>query len=176
MLNYSAPMGEQDIIDELVAQWRQERPDLGDEAFEAMSTIGRLTRIGLLLAPLIERVYAAHGVGRGDFDVLAALRRQGEPFTLTPTAMARLLIISPGAMTNRLDRLEAAGHVKRQHDPDNRRSVLVTLTPDGRTLVDTVLRAHVENQKHLLSAFSPGERKRLDSALRRLLEALAQES
>ncbi len=176
MLNYSAPMDDQDVIDGLVAQWRLERPDLGDEAFDAMSTIGRLTRIGLVLAPLIERTYAAYGLGRGEFDVLAALRRQGPPFTLTPTAMARLLMLSPGAMTNRLDRLESAGHVTRLHDPDNRRSVLVTLTSAGRELVDTVLQAHVENQKQLLGALSPTERRRLDSALRRLMGELVKES
>ena len=161
------------MIDEAVGQWRRERPDIADNAFDALTTIARLTRIGRVLGPLIERVFVARGLGRGEFDVLATLRRQGDPFTMTPSAMARLLLLSPGAMTNRLDRLEAAGHVERAHDPDNRRSVLVTLTPGGRALVDEALEAHLENEQELLSSLSPAERQRLDTALRRLLDALA---
>ena len=165
-------MAAADIIDELVDQWRLARPDLDAEAFDAMATIGRMTRIGLVLAPRLEPVFAEHGLVRGEYEVLAGLRRIGEPFTATPSVMARLLVLSPGAMTNRLDRLEAAGHVRRAHDPDNRRSVLVTLTPQGRALVDTVLEAHLENEKGLLSTLSAADRRRLDSALRRLLCAL----
>ncbi|WP_375484099.1 MarR family winged helix-turn-helix transcriptional regulator [uncultured Jatrophihabitans sp.] len=165
-------MGDPDIIDNMVAEWRSARPDLDDEAYDAMGTVGRLTRVGLLLAPLIDRVLAERGLGRGEFDVLATLRRQGEPFTMTPTTMSRLLILSPGAMTNRLDRLEAGGHVQRAHDPVNRRSVLVTLTPAGRALVDEALDAHTANERQLLDALSPTERRRLDAALRRLLHVL----
>ena len=165
-------MDDRDIIDEMVEEWRSARPDLDDEAYDAMGTVGRLTRVGLLLAPLIERVLAERGLGRGEFEVLATLRRQGEPFTMTPTAMSRLLILSPGAMTNRLDRLESAGHVQRAHDPTNRRSVLVTLTTSGRELVDEALDAHVANERKLLDALSPTERRRLDTALHRLLDVL----
>lgn len=165
-------MDDRDIIDELVEEWRLERPELGDEAYEAMTTMARLLRVGLVLAPLLERVFTARGLGKGEFDVLATLRRQGDPFTMTPSTMARLLLLSPGAMTNRLDRLDNAGHVRRAHDPHNRRSVLVTLTPDGRALVDEALEAHLANEQQLLGALSPAERRRLDASLRRLLGTL----
>ena len=165
-------MGDRDIIDELVEQWRSERPELGDEAYEAMSTVARLLRVGLVITPLLERVFTERGLGKGEFDVLATLRRQGAPFTMTPSTLARLLLLSPGAMTNRLDRLESAGHVRRAHDPHNRRSVLVTLTADGRRLADEALEAHLENEQTLLAALTPAERRRLDTALRQLLGAL----
>ncbi|WP_375504359.1 MarR family winged helix-turn-helix transcriptional regulator [uncultured Jatrophihabitans sp.] len=165
-------MDERDIVDELVEQWRHVPPHLGDEAYEAMATIGRLTRIGLLLAPLIERTFASYDIARGEFDVLGTLLRQGRPYTTTPTVMARLHMLSPGAMTNRLDRLEKAGYVQRAHDPDNRRSVLVSLTPRGRELAETALEAHVQNEKQLLSVLNLTDRRRLDTALRRFLNAL----
>ncbi len=169
-------MGETDLIDELVDQWRLARPDLPDDIFDALATIGRLVRIGTVLAPLLERAFVDQGIGRGEYEVLAALRRLGEPFTATPSAMARLLMLSPGAMTNRLDRLEAVDYLRRAHDPDNRRSVLVTLTPAGRTAADTALEAHLANSKKLLSTINASDRRRLDSSLRRLLTVLAEET
>jgi DNA-binding MarR family transcriptional regulator len=159
-------------VDELIGQWRAERPDLGDGAYEAMATIGRLGRIAAILGPLVERVFAEHGLGRGEFDVLAALRRSGTPFTLTPSVLSRTLMLSPGAMTNRLDRLEDAGHVHRALDPDNRRSMHVSLTASGRSLVDTVVDAHVTNEQALLAGLSATERRRLDAALRDLLDTI----
>lgn len=172
-LNYSPPMGERDLIDELVDEWRLERPDIDDDAYDAMGTIGRLARIARVLGPLIEQVFTGLGLGRGEFEVLATLRRQGEPFTMTPTAIARLVLLSPGAMTNRLDRLESAGYLERAHDPDNRRSVLVTLTPAGRELADKAMDAHATNELQLLASLGTAERRRLDTALRRMLDALA---
>lgn len=169
-------MADRDLIDELVDQWRLTRPDLDDDAYEAMATIGRLARIGVVLNPLLERAFTAYGIGRGEYEVLATLRRQGEPFTATPSAMARLLMLSAGAMTNRLDRLEAADYLRRAHDPHNRRSVLVTLTPAGREVADAALEAHLANGQKLLSTINAADRRRLDSSLRRLLTVLADDS
>ena len=91
------------------------------------------------------------------------------PFVMTPTDLARLLMLSPAGMTNRLDRLEAAGHIERRADPGDRRSSLVVLTPAGRAVVDAAVTDHVDNERELLSVLSPSERAALDRALRRLL-------
>lgn len=108
----------------------------------------------------------------GEFDVLAALRRSGSPFTLTPTVLARTLMLSPAAMTNRLDRLEKAGLVTRAIDPGNRRSMRVSLTDPGRTRVDEAVTEHVANEVRLLSGLSATDRRRLDDILRRPLASL----
>ncbi|WP_345423549.1 MarR family transcriptional regulator [Pseudonocardia xishanensis] len=159
----------EDAIDDIADQWRRERPDLGEEGLAAMALFGRLGRLAQVAGPLVGRTFARHGMGTGDFDVLAALRRSGEPYTLTPTALARTLMLSPAAMTNRLDKLEAAGRVERKLDPDNRRSMLVSLTAAGRELVDAVVGEHVANERALLSVLTAADRARLDTLLGRLL-------
>ncbi len=161
-----------DAVDRLVDQWRRERPDLDDDGLDAMATIGRLGRLAAVAGPLVDRVFARHGLRTGEFDVLAALRRSGEPFVLTPSELARTLMLSAAAMTNRLDRLEMAGHVDRRLDPNNRRSILVSLTGTGRALVDDVVTEHVANERTLLSSLGPDDRQALDDLLRRLLAGL----
>ena len=165
-------MTDPDAVDRLVAQWRKERPDLDGEGLDAMATIGRLGRLAAVAGPLVDRVFARHGLRTGEFDVLAALRRSGDPYVLTPSELARTLMLSAAAMTNRLDRLETAGHVDRRLDPDNRRSILVTLTGTGRELVDTVVTEHVANERALLAALGPDDRRALDDILRRLLAGI----
>jgi DNA-binding MarR family transcriptional regulator len=155
-----------DHVDELIDQWRSQRPDLD---LDPMATFGRLGRVMTHAGRSIEGVFARHGLNVGEFDVLAALRRAGDPFVMTPTDLSRLLMLSPGGMTNRLDRLEAAGHVSRRPDPDDRRSSLVVLTPAGRVVVDEAVADHVDNERQLLAVLSPTERTALDRALRRLL-------
>jgi DNA-binding MarR family transcriptional regulator len=164
--------GVEDAIDGIVDQWRRERPDLAEEDLAAMALFGRLGRVAQVAGPLVGRTFARHGLGTGEFDVLAALRRSGEPYTLTPTTLARTLMLSPAAMTNRLDRLEAAGRVERRLDPGNRRSMLVTLTDAGRAAVDEVVAEHVANERELLSVLSESDRVRLDVLVRRLLAGL----
>ncbi|MHA6785111.1 MarR family winged helix-turn-helix transcriptional regulator [Pseudonocardia saturnea] len=162
-------MAEPDAVDRVLDQWRRERPDLD---LDAMGTIGRLGRLAAVAGPLVEAGLAAHRLTTGEFDVLAALRRDGAPFTLTPTVLARSLMLSPAAMTNRLDRLEAAGLVTRELDRDNRRSVRVALTAEGRARVDAAVTDHVANEERLLAALSREERQRLDDLLRTLLAGL----
>lgn len=168
-VKYPSPV---DAVDRYIAQWRAERPDL---PLDAMGTFGRLGRLLGVAGPLIERVFAAHGLTTGDFDVLASLRRSGEPWTLTPSVLARGLMLSPAAMTNRLDRLEAAGLVDRALDPDNRRSMRVSLTAQGRATVDAAVTEHVANEERLLDALTADERRTLDHLLRTLLAALEAE-
>ena len=165
--NYTAGVAS-DPVEEMIEQWRRERPDLGPDV-AAMGTIGRLGRFVALAGRRIDAVFAAHGLTTGEFDVLAALRRSGAPHVLTPTALARTLMLSPAGMTNRLDRLEAAGHIARRPDPGDRRSSLVVLTPGGRDLVDAAVTDHVANEAQLLAALDPDRRAALDDALRTLL-------
>lgn len=160
----------EDDVDRHIAQWRTERPDL---PLDAMATFGRLGRVMGLAAPAIEAVFARHGLTTGEFDVLAALRRSGDPFTLTPTVLARAMMLSPAAMTNRLDRLETAGLVSRALDPGNRRSMRVALTARGREVVDAAVTDHVANEERLLSVLGEADRAALDRAVRLLVAGLA---
>lgn len=159
-------MAERDVVDALVEQWRAQRPDL---ELAPMATIGRLGRVMVHLGNAIETVFAEHGLTTADFDVLAALRRAGEPFTMRPTDLSRLLMLSPAGMTNRLDRLDAAGLVHRSPDPDDRRSWSIALTDQGRELVDAAVTDHVANEARLLEPLTASQRRTLDAALRRLL-------
>jgi DNA-binding MarR family transcriptional regulator len=158
-----------DVVDELVDQWRRERPDLGDDALAAMGTIGRMGRLHAHASRAIDAVFARHGLVTGEFDVLAALRRSGPPHAATPGALARTLMLSPAGMTNRVDRLEAAGLVAREADPEDRRSSRVVLTERGRAVVDAAVADHVAGEVALLAAVAPGDRAALDRALRALL-------
>ena len=158
-----------DHVDALVAQWREQRPDLD---LAPMATIGRLGRLHALASARIEAVLREHGLGIGEFDVLAALRRAGEPFAMAPSALARLVMLTAAGMTNRVDRLVAAGLVEREPDPDDRRSVVVRLTPEGRALVDAAVTDHVANEARLLEPLSERERETLDRLVRKLLSGL----
>ncbi len=166
-------MVQRDAVDEIVAQWRRERPDL---EVEAMAIVGRLGRLQLVAQRAIEAVFTEHGLQRGEFDVLAALRRSGEPFELNPSVLADTMMLSRAGMTGRLDRLESAGLVRRVADAGDRRAVRVALTAAGRALVDEVVTAHSENETRLLSVLSAKDRRDLDRILRVLLGSLEEEA
>ena len=154
----------------MVESWRAARPDL-DADLEAMGTFGRLGRLGGVAGRAIEAVFERHGLSTGEFDVLAALRRAGAPYSLTPGDLSRGLMLSPGGMTNRIDRLEAAGWVRREPSPDDRRSLRVVLTDEGLALVDAAVTDHVANEAQLLAHLTAPQRQALDDALRTLLAA-----
>jgi len=157
-----------DAVDRWVFQWRQERPELD---FRPMALMGRLGRVAGALTRAVESTLQAHGLSLGEFDVLATLRRSGAPHELTPTDLARATMLSPGAMTNRLDRLEERGLVERVLDRADRRSFLVRLTAHGRVLVDRAVEDHLANEKALLSPLTRAEQQALDRLMRKLLEA-----
>jgi DNA-binding MarR family transcriptional regulator len=158
-----------DAVDRLLEQWRRERPDLD---LSAMGVLGRLAQVTLALNAAVERVFAAHGLRRGEFDVLAALRRLGPPYTLIPSELADALMVSRAGMTNRLDRLEAAGLVERSLDPADRRSFRVALTDTGREVIDATLTEHAANIAGLVSSLTPEEARALERALRKLLRSV----
>lgn len=163
---------EPDFVDELVGQWGQERPDLD---LQAMATLGRLARLHALVLRSVEDVLAQHGLQLGEFDVLATLRRRGAPYTAKPSEIARTLMLSPAGVTSRLDRLEALGFVRREPDPEDRRSVTVALTDEGRALIDAAITDHVANEARLLEPLSARERATFNDLLRKLLAAFEAE-
>ncbi len=161
---------ELDKIDHILNQWRQESPQLDASA---LAIVGRVLRIARLLEKHREMVLAKYGLSVWSFDVLATLRRQGPPYQLKPTDLYGLLMLSSGAMTNRIDRLEKDDIVVRHRDPDDRRGVMVRLTPNGIALADRVIPVLLTSEQQLLSQFtSPGDRDSLIALLRQVLVAL----
>ncbi len=163
-------MDERDDVDEILAQWRRERPDL-DPA--AIGIVGRVSRLARELDQRLEPVYREHGLESGWHDVLAALRRAGPPYRLRPTELTSALMLTSSGTTKRLDRLEQAGLVARSPDPGDRRGTLITLTAGGRRLIDTVTGAHLENERRLVAALTVSEQRRLADLLRKLQIGLA---
>jgi DNA-binding MarR family transcriptional regulator len=155
-----------DHIQAVIEQWAAETPALDRSAF---AVIGRISRLANLLAPELDQVFADYDLTGGEFDVLAALRRAGPPYRLTPTSLRKAVLLSSGGMTKRLAGLENRGLVRREAEAGDRRLRAVTLTPDGRRLVDAVLPDHTANEERLLRDLNSSERRELA----RLLEKLA---
>lgn len=162
-------MDKTDYVDQLIRQWERERPALD---VTPMGIIGRISRLSRILERQIEEVFATHGLQGGRFDVLAALVRAGKPNRLTPTELYNSLLISSGAITNRIDRLEADGLVERVPSGSDRRSTPVQLTAIGRKRLDAALREHLENEQRLIASLSPEERSVLSILLRSWLTSL----
>ncbi|GAB1641908.1 MarR family winged helix-turn-helix transcriptional regulator [Krasilnikovia sp. MM14-A1259] len=154
-------------VDRIIAQWSHERPELDTTA---MSIFGRIYRLARLSGDEVERAYGRHGIGRPEFDVVATLRRAGEPFQLSPGALAASMMLSSGGTTARLDRLEKAGLVSRSPDPHDRRGVLVSLTTEGRRVADAAVGAGLAEQQRLLSHLTPAQQRDLDALLRAALD------
>lgn len=159
-------MHQGDHVDHLLAQWHAQLPGLDPSP---MAVISRVSRLGRIFDRRVEEVFAKYGLNQSQFGVLAALRRAGPPYCLSPTELYNSLLISSGAMTNRLERLETAGFIRRLPDPEDGRSMLVALTPAGKRLVERVLEPHYANGRRLLSALDEEEREQLAALLRRLL-------
>ncbi|SCE88835.1 DNA-binding transcriptional regulator, MarR family [Micromonospora purpureochromogenes] len=159
---------DRDDVDLIVEQWRRERAGMRPEP---MAVFGRIYRLARIVGDAQERVYADWGIGRGEFDVLAALRRSGEPYTLAPKELAAALMLTSGGMTGRLDRLERAGLLRRAPDPADRRGLRVTLTDTGRRAVEEAAEAGLTVQRRILDALPPADQTRLGDLLRALLAA-----
>jgi DNA-binding MarR family transcriptional regulator len=153
----------------VLEQWRREAPQLDRSPF---GVVGRISRLGQLLQAELEPIFVAHGVNAGEFDVLAALRRTGRPYRLSPTELSTALIITSGGMTKRLNALEARGLIRREPDPSDGRSTAVALTREGKRLVEAVLPEHVANERRLLGELSNKQRAELAGLLETLAIAL----
>ncbi len=155
-----------DEVDDLVDAWGRERGDLDLAPVEVFSRISRLAR-HLDLAR--RDAFTAHGIESWEFDVLAALRRAGAPYELSPGRLLRETLVTSGTMTNRVDRLTARGLVERLPDPRDRRGVLVRLTMDGKSAVDGAFEALLAAESDLLADLPEHDRTRLAGLLRSLL-------
>ncbi|AJT40694.1 MarR family winged helix-turn-helix transcriptional regulator [Psychromicrobium lacuslunae] len=151
-----------DHVARIQAQWRQERPELD---VSPQGVIGRLHRLAGFLSEELAVVYQRFGLGEGDFDVLAALRRAGAPFERAPGELASFTMVTTGAITKRIDRLERAGLVSRRVSESDGRARVVGLTDAGRQLIDQAFTEHMKNEHRLLSVLSEPDAKELERLL-----------
>ncbi|MDR2929380.1 MAG: MarR family transcriptional regulator [Propionibacteriaceae bacterium] len=159
----------QDQVDKIMQEWERERPDID---VSPMAILGRITRLEPLIISKLVPVFAEHNMDFPAFDVLAALRRSGEPYELTPGELATSMMVTPGAVAQRLTRMELAGFITRRHDNPDRRKVTVALTPKGREAIDAAIVDHCVNEEEIISIYTDEEKEILTGLLRRLLSTL----
>ena len=162
-----------DAVDAIIAMWARERPEI-DVA--PMGVIGRISRLSRLLDKELKDFFGGHGLEFWEFDVLATLRRSGAPYELSAGALLKTAMVTSGAITNRVDRMENKGLVQRLPDPEDRRGVRIRLTPAGLELIDDLLPKHVDNERRLLSALGADDRAALADLLRTLATGLGDTS
>jgi DNA-binding MarR family transcriptional regulator len=158
-----------DLVDRLLSAWERSRPDFDMRTFQVTA---RLSRIGEHLARRQEAAFGRFGLGRGEVGLLSALRVSGPPHRLSPTRLARGLMLSSAGVTSRIDRLERRGYVRRLADPNDRRGVIIELTDEGIAAVDAAVEAGIASDRQLLDRIDPEEREALERLLRRLLAGL----
>jgi DNA-binding MarR family transcriptional regulator len=153
-------------VDSIVEQWAKERPDLDASG---KHVTGRVVRLASLFQRAFAERFREAGLGEGAYGVLAALRRSGPPYELTPTALAQHRMMTSGGMTPVIDGLERQGLVERVPNPADRRGSLVRLTRSGRAAVDRAMAMHAEAEQELVAGLGPREREQLARLLRKLL-------
>jgi DNA-binding MarR family transcriptional regulator len=158
--------GMRDEVDHLIEAWKRERADLD---LRPMQVLSRVSRLSHHLDRARRQAFAEHDLESWEFDVLAALRRAGAPYQLSPGRLIRETLVTSGTMTNRVDRLARRGLVERSPDPHDRRGVLVQLTPAGRRTVDGALAGLLERERQLLAGLDPADQLRLADLLRALV-------
>lgn len=166
-------MSTPDEVDRIVDAWQQERPDLDVAPLQVLSRVSRLARH---LDIARREAFAVNDLEPGEFDVLAALRRTGKPYALTPSALISQNLVTSGTMTNRIDRLESKDLVARMPDPTDGRGVLVQLTQSGKSAVDRALEELLSREKSLLATVSKVDREKLASVLRDIVLPFDEES
>jgi len=157
---------ESDHVARIQAEWARERPDLD---VSPQGVIGRLHRLAAHLTAELVAVYARHGLGEGEFDVLATLRRAGSPYERAPGELAEHTMVTTGAMTKRIDRLAEAGLVERRAAEGDGRRRIVALTPRGVAVIDAAFADHMANEHRLLAQLPPADRAALEPLLTRWL-------
>lgn len=162
-----------DGVDRILEQWANERPELDTEA---MGVLGRIQRTAAAASAAMGRSFAHYDMTGADFDVLATLRRSGEPYALSPGQLTETLMLTSGGMTGRLKRLERTGLVERTDNPADGRGRKVTLTSEGFRLIDAALDAAVATQNRLLSGMPKRRRQQLSDLLREALAVVSQEA
>ncbi|MFA0439075.1 transcriptional regulator [Vibrio sp. 10N.286.49.C2] len=155
-----------DAVDRVVAQWAKEKPDLETEP---MAMMGRMMRLAKYMENQVAEVHKKYDLKMGEFDVLATLRRSGTPYQLTPSELIDSMMLTSGAMTNRLDKLESKGYISRAHSEEDRRSVRVKLTCGGLVLIDKMIEEHVDVQRELVQSLSKPQKKNVNQLLKHWL-------
>ncbi|WP_114285216.1 MarR family winged helix-turn-helix transcriptional regulator [Candidatus Halocynthiibacter alkanivorans] len=151
-------------------QWHRQLPDLD---LRPMAMLGRLNQASMLIMrDNLEPVFKSHGLVSGEFDVLSTLRRAGAPYALTPTELFESTMITSGGMTARLDRLEKRGLLSRAPNPNDRRGTIVSLTADGKDLLEAALADHVVNLERIAASLNEDEQKQLSALLAKLIKGL----
>lgn len=166
------PTDASDRVARIQQEWARERPDVD---VSPQGIIGRLHRVAASLTDELATVFRAHGISAGEFDVLAALRRAGDPFERTPTELAESTMITSGGLTKRVDRLEDAGLVQRRPSERDGRGRVVALTEAGRVLVDEAFTRHMANEHRLVGLLDEADRRALERALTHWLARLPDE-
>ena len=159
---------EVDVVDRITEQWREVRPDVDTSPIEI---VGRISRLSRLIDRRLGENFTDHGIEDWMYDVIATLYRSGEPHQLSAGELVRRTMVTTGAMTNRVDRLETLGLVRRAAAKD-RRKVIVQLTDDGRRMVEKVVDSHLDTERSIIGALSATAQRRLATDLRTLLLAL----
>jgi DNA-binding MarR family transcriptional regulator len=167
-----APGMADDPVERIVQQWAAVHPELDTTP---MTVMGRVHRLSAAVSARVEHHFREHGIGRGDYDVLASLRRAGDPAVLTPGELCSGLLLSSAGVTGRLDRLERSGLVRRRPNPHDGRGVLVELTAEGRRLVDQLVAEDMQRQAAWMAVLGAREREVLTRALRKLLDAVEEQ-
>jgi DNA-binding MarR family transcriptional regulator len=169
----AAGLGEditRDVVDRLIAKWREARPDLDPSPLEV---VGRVIVLAQHLERSVENALEKHGLTLGQFDILATLRRHGKKGGLTPTQLLESVVLSSGGMTARLDALADAGYICRKQNPDDRRMVVIELTSKGRRVIDHATKTRFNEAKESLPPLTEAETQSLTGLLRRWLAQVA---
>lgn len=163
MAEQRPPKPETDVVDQLLEDWARERPDLDASA---MAVVGRLLHLGGLLQARAGDQLQAHGISYTELDVLATLRRSGAPYRLSPTALRKSVLLTSGAMTACLNRLEQRGLISRNPDDSDRRSLLAALTPRGVELIEAAIASHFGQAEQAIAGLDAADRDELARLLR----------
>lgn len=158
-----------DAVDVILGQWARTRPDVD---VSSMGVVGRVSRASRLLERGVKEFFAEHGLEAWEFDMLATLLRSGDNAQMCMKDLSASAMVSPGALTNRMDHLVKRGLVHRWPAPDNRRMTLVALTDEGRRVANDMLELHAANEERLLAGLSTPDREALGDLLRKLLLTL----
>lgn len=159
----------QDLLDMLLKDWQRERPDLDSSSMEV---VGRILYLGKKIEKQTSLALREFGIYYTDLDVLATLRRVGDPYELSPTELRKSVLITSGAMTALLDRLKKMGLLYRKTDPNDGRVSLAVLSEKGKNLIDLAIKSRFESAELVLSNLNPEEKKQLALHLKKLVLSL----
>ncbi|MYR42789.1 MarR family transcriptional regulator [Streptomyces sp. SID5910] len=160
-----------DAVDAIIRQWVQERPDVEGDLWP-VQLFARIQRLARVVEKSCKAAAAAHGVEYGEFDVLTTLQRSGPPYALTAGALVKASMVTSGAITNRIDRMEAKGLVERIRDTGDRRTVKIRLTDHGHEVTRAAFADHLGNYGRLLAGLDRDLIRETGDGLRQVLEAL----